>query len=350
MTTKPKRKKTWFKNYSELAHVWAQFTQPEGNAGKMFFRDTNKVYSSYISYGHHYCIAERHTAKDGRTPVILVNSNGYSPTTGRHTSEVVGAISHLKSFHVPDNSDPLAPENKNELLDRVINRFEGLMLKRSGFYSTYKESGQDNCYARHFFYEAVETFNDYCATFGIKDRIDIGADLRAEIDEVCAYRAERERVADETRLANRAAFRNLTVEEQTRIECERAAKRDAAALRKFNSQIEAWKGGAGPASLHAVPNSVVLLRIKGDILETSRGARVPLDEARALYASLKTGRDIAKKPIGHYRINSVGSTHVIIGCHTVPIEEIRRVLDPRASETDIALEKATNVIELRKGA
>lgn len=102
----------------------------------------------------------------------------------------------------------------------------------------------------------------------------------------------------------------------------RAAKKFAALA--FPEQLATWRAGGRlfPGS-HSGP---VYLRLVGDTVETSRGARVPLPDALALYRALAPVADrgvaLPELSVGHYRGVYLRNAVVTIGCHNIPWTEI----------------------------
>ena len=115
---------------------------------------------------------------------------------------------------------------------------------------------------------------------------------------------------------------------------ERAAAQAAGedkASAKVGEALDLWITGEGryQSGYHAYP---VRLRVKGDNVETSHGANVPLDEGLKLFtmASVyrKAGRDksFPEETVGPYkgvRIEANGDTRV--GCHHIEYTEMERV-------------------------
>lgn len=82
--------KTVFNNY-DTVHTFAQQTQYEGrNTTNTIFFEGNKIYS----YGYHYLLGE---FLDRNT--ILINDTGYSNTTAKHISILMGATSQYKQYY-----------------------------------------------------------------------------------------------------------------------------------------------------------------------------------------------------------------------------------------------------------
>jgi hypothetical protein len=66
----------------------------------------------------------------------------------------------------------------------------------------------------------------------------------------------------------------------------------------------------------------VMLRVNDSTVETSKGASVPLKAAEILYKAVKSGRDVKGYKIGYYTVTDVQPDEIIIGCHTIPMEEV----------------------------
>ena len=62
-------------------------------------------------------------------------------------------------------------------------------------------------------------------------------------------------------------------------------------------------------------------------VETSRGAKVPLDEALRLCNTIVQKKPIREVMIGHYTVRDIDKDNLYIGCHTIPLKEIYRVFD-----------------------
>ena len=67
-----------------------------------------------------------------------------------------------------------------------------------------------------------------------------------------------------------------------------------------------------------------MLRLTDDKVETTLGASVDADQARLLYGLIKSGSEVSDRIIGRYTVNSMSEGKLVIGCHTIPTEEIER--------------------------
>lgn len=113
---------------------------------------------------------------------------------------------------------------------------------------------------------------------------------------------------------------------QPRIDTARAAF-DVAQRLENSERIAAWLAGDRVAYPNGLP--IACRVIGGDTVETSRGARVPLDQALRLAALAKDcrengrGLDLRGVTVGQYagtRIDCNGT--LVIGCHSIPWESI----------------------------
>ena len=105
------------------------------------------------------------------------------------------------------------------------------------------------------------------------------------------------------------------------------AQLDASRLAANAEKIEAWKTGASVNLPHGLP--VMCRVIEGDTVQTSMGARVPLDQALRLAGLAKAcrekgaGMDLRGVTVGQYqgtRIDAHGA--LTVGCHHIPWDSI----------------------------
>jgi len=109
------------------------------------------------------------------------------------------------------------------------------------------------------------------------------------------------------------------------LESRRTARRRADLVSK-------WRAGGGLSTLPY--DAPTLLRRRDDIVQTSRGAEVPLRDARRLYALVNScrARGVAWAPsglrqvqIGGFTVSNIGADGTLTaGCHVIPWEEIAR--------------------------
>lgn len=279
-------------NNKQLAHIWAQQRRDSGKGSSFYFEGT-----TIYSYGRHFPIA-RFTEDAHGKKCVLFTTRGYSNSTAKHINYTRAALHGLDipCFYVNDPSSTPGISEAETLKKRA---FESIVL--AGRARSRKESllNQARSYEAQFF--------ALCRAFKIKHE-----DARkktiispAQVKELQAAAAVEEKKAAAQR-AKQAAAREKEI---------KLARAD-------------WMNGK-ENSVPYYAAEPVMLRIKGEELQTSRGAVVPLEAARALFARAeKTSPEAvaAETPkIGEFRVNRMEGGSVIIGCHSVPYAEIKRV-------------------------
>lgn len=69
------------------------------------------------------------------------------------------------------------------------------------------------------------------------------------------------------------------------------------------------------------------LRLSNDKtkVETSKGIEINITDAKRLYFSIKHNFNIIGNKIGYYTIKSIDKNNLIVGCHTIPIDNVHNV-------------------------
>lgn len=286
-----------------VPHIWAQQSQEEGrNSSNTIFFKGDTIYS----YGYHYVMA-----KFVAPNLVLMNSNNFSATTASHkshTRQALIGVARVIEVPTPDiSNDPeyrkgaaLIDHRRNikHLVDEAISE-----LKRA-------QRGRTTptvSYAIRHHNSRVSDIEYYTEHFRIKSDKEVKKELR--------------------RLNKAIRECELSPEEMQ----EKAAATEAAAkARKAEHdklKVPRWKAG----ELRSLPYDVVgtYLRKSVDqyngveVIETSRGARVPLREAKVLYKRWMAGKPIHGAQVGHFTVTSATQDEVRIGCHTLDGNELR---------------------------
>jgi hypothetical protein len=265
-----------FASIPDVAHKFAERSQPEGRCGNVFFYG-DKIYS----YGRHYCIGE-FLEVNGET-CILIDNRGYSSSTQDHIRIVRNATSHYKQYYSMDTDlllvrsqilsayKSLLSARKKELyLPTILRKFYGLIS--SPFFTANNKEDQR-------FLEIEKIYNS---------------------------------------VNNPEYLEMARVEEAKRKAL--AKKKEALRLIDDLADFKAYK-------LDYIHNqSEDYLRISKDGLrvETSQGARVDIEGARVLYTLIKNGRDIKGHKIGNYTVISLNGV-LTIGCHKINTDSMREI-------------------------
>lgn len=302
-----KRQKHVF-DTGQIPHLWAHRTQNDARnkQGNLYFNG-----DTIYSYGSHFPIA-RHVVNQAGDRAVLFTTATYSVTTSGHCSAVRSAIpSGIPVFHVPNvcagrygRSDLTADDHAGNLAD-YAERVEKHVITSARARSSYaKEWNHD---------QAVRLRDEafaYCAFFGLPiPNIPKVPELDSE-----ALAAIRKREAK--RAAEKA--------EQTKRE-------RAEAIARQQELITKWRAGQYSGCLYDVP---VMLRIDGDEVVTSRGARFPVSHAKRALAFVRKIRESGQAYVrnghtihlGHYAIDRIEPNGTVkAGCHVVPWQEIELI-------------------------
>lgn len=302
-----KRKKHVF-DTGEVPHLWAHRTQDEARnrQGNLYFTG-----DTIYSYGSHFPIA-RHVVNDAGERAVLFTTATYSATTSSHCSGVRSAISsRIPVFHVPNvchgrysGSELTADDHAGNLADYADRIDKHVITSARARSSHAKEWNHEHAIRLR------DEASAYCAFFGM---------LVPSIPEVPSLDS-----AALTAIRKREAKRAAEKAEQTKRE-------RAEALVRQQELIVKWREGQYSGCLYDVPT---MLRINGDEVVTSRGARFPVSHAkRALgfvrklresgQAYVRNGHTIHLGPYTLDRIEQDGT--VKAGCHVVSWEEIERI-------------------------
>ena len=308
---KTKRIKRVFGSSDQVLHLWANQSQSDARSKNVFFEG-----KSCFSYGRHYKLG-RLVEFNGVT-VALINDTGYSKTTQKHIRRAHDACAHLprlmvKGFEFGDKRDVvkglirLQDELVGELMAHFSKRSPWRKFEKRGYYSWGERLGE---------------FNETCKKLGFEKLM-----IQPSEDFIKLFNAHYELAK------KRREF--LKTPEQIALANERAKKRAADA-------VKTWRNGG--AKSDAVRNLYPqLIRVRGDQVETSRGASVPLDHALRLLRLYESGKAKTGERIGHFTFNAalidrnLGPNEIVlkIGCHTIALSEARAVLGALAPKLEL---------------
>lgn len=264
-----------FSSNAELAHFWANQLQHEGRGNSMFFEGP-VIYS----YGYHYEIARFIEAPNGQR-VVFVNSNGYSNSTAKHTNHVHHAIPDgVPVYRVPFYRNHLTVEALPGLIEAVSVEIKNLCYDQTKARTNYG-----------LFYQASEKYTNLVE---IAELFGLQAPVRPENWEPARLRAEHLRA--------------------TVLDRELAKKEKAKA--KNQELLTKWLQHEYNGQLYDVP---VHLRISkdGQLIETTKGARVGLSEALRLLSKLRNREDVKGETINGFTVIENTESAVKIGCHVI---------------------------------
>jgi hypothetical protein len=285
----------------EIPHLWAHQSQDEArNSTGSFYFEGPTIYS----YNSHFPIARHVTNERGERAVLFTTAH-HSVTTSGHCSAVASAIPpDIPVFRVPHvrNSWGDLP-NHTDNVESYVRRISELLGKA-------KRARVNRDWHQREALGLREQLRRYVAFFDLSDV------AVPESDELNALQAWITAHEEEERQRREEAAR-LAEEERRREQAE---------------QIQRFY--AGDPHVSYIPGVSPMLRVVGDEVQTSLGARFPVSHARRGLAFIHKVRESGREYIrnghtinlGHYvidRIEPDGTVHA--GCHVVKWEEIERI-------------------------
>lgn len=282
------------KNSDEVFHYWANQVQSEGECGNVSFNGP-RVFS------YNRCIAMLH--KKGDETLALFGTVGRnSSSTAKHQSYARSAASQFRQIVVPDCNPRSAGEHARNLQAILEEHNDRLKLA--------KRAKMNGPLWREMALGAAGDFNAYAVFFDHPERF--SEEATAQI----AVEVEREKV------------------ERLKAEKEEAKKRDA----KLVEDLAAWRNGEDKG-LYGLSFTALRLgyfeggRHGGDgwIVETSKGANIPVDDAKRLWPLILRVRKGTKDyepgmPLGVYRLTKIKSDgSIVVGCHDIGFAEVEAI-------------------------
>lgn len=323
-------------NRSELTHQWAAQSRPRRKAG-------NISYDGPTLYSYSTAIAHIHVKRNARGRAtmenpgisagirdpndagafVLMRQRGYSNTTRAHKSFARSAVSHLPLAEVP-HIRPLSAREHGENLEAILANAADHLTKAQRAQMPYNAEWRFNV-ARSLH----DTASAYARFFKVRRKIPAfpgtawmeamqRAERIANPDPASADKRERARAARKAAAAIRE-----------RKALELAAVHDAA--RRSDWRLH----GAFDAVRLSAMLQPVMLRLDGEEIVTSMGARIPAAAAPKVWEWVQYVKSRAcpmqahhlgaasRMRIGDYpldRIDADGTLHA--GCHRIPYSEL----------------------------
>jgi len=284
--------KTKYSSNKELTHIWAN--DPDSSV----YKSANSMSCHWGKlYSYNTVIAQIVTKPAGRDTVII-NTGGFSNTTSKHQSLSRGAALHYDMIFIslPQWGLDSLVYSQNDF-DRGIKE---PMEKQAA--ALLVKASRSRLHASRYYTDAHEIFlnlKHYAAFF---DLVYTSPDL--ETLEAQALEADKK---------------------QKELEKIRKAER----IIEQAEALEQWRAG------HDVRNSFELtaLRIKDDEIQTTRGARIPVDHAVKFWGLIKSWhekgvsyvKDHHSIHLGNYSVNRFENGILTVGCHSIPYSEIESI-------------------------
>lgn len=276
--------RTKYQSNSELIHIWAN------NSDFDVYKSANSVSCQYDRlYSYNTCIAE---IVGG---FVVFNNHSYSNSTSKHQSLARSAIHGRNAIYID------APRYNLQSLRFSQHDFDDILVKHHEQQAEHYllKASRSRKYAefnQSMAFEYLNALKQYAELFGLE------------------YKAK-----DLTEL-QQAAVENA--KKQKELEKIRAAER----IKEQAEKLEQWRHGEDVR----INFEMTALRVKGDQIETTKGARIPLEHAIKAWPLFKRiyDRNETFTPnghtihLGHYSVKQCDSKNLIVGCHTIPMLEV----------------------------
>lgn len=290
-----------------VAHLWANQSQPTAyTASRNFYYDGSTIYS----YGSHFPVARHVTLGKGKRErrCILFNSRSYSNTTNKHQSLVRHAITgDVPIFTVPFIEGMYGTDLTKERHTGNLEHYQKCIVKLTTKAKRARSRGDT------LIREATQTVteaNEYAVFFGLRKRFSLPSDT-----DIAKIKAD----------AERAKIKDAKLLEERRKEHER---KQAAYQVELREAAERWRAGEDVRNdFYSLP---VMLRIRGSYVQSSKGAVVPIEDAKRLLPLIRAGREWHRNgqtmAIGSFELNEVTTGgNIRVGCHFIERDELERI-------------------------
>lgn len=338
-------------NDSQVAHLWAHWTPDSAQqdarvARNNFYFDGDTIYS----YGRHFPIA-RHAARYEDKPTgkrnpraILFTRHKNSVTTNGHIRLVRSALQRYTGKDAAGfsfDNRPIFYVNEvkaSSPYDHKSN-FKDFAEQREG---AYRAMGQSRSKAGEFasLYERLTTAaNEYSAFFGLRLRLKITPEIQTVLDNAKAGNE-----------AHKALVRDFKRRETAKAEalCLKRAQENKArfdcASAEYPVKLAAWYANEPRAQFPGKPfmdtdghmglsfEGPFLRRASPTTIETSKGAEIPYNAGKRLWAQVRAIRSGEAAPykrngevitVGAFAVESIDANGTLIaGCHEFKFEAL----------------------------
>lgn len=269
--------KTVFNN-SEVAHVWAQRTHSNGRnqSGSLFF-EGGRIYS----YGRHYLLGE-FIYNNSNEIAVIINTDHYSTTTAKHSSLSWGATTQYIQFEKKYTYEKSVISLLNELETKLLRARKPLI---------YIDEADI----------VIANYIDYLKFMHGEAKIP-------------------------SKVAEAYAPFQLDDEELKALQLEDLERRKKEAQRQKEKQKLEIKDFFNYKKDYIYNSKEEFIRLSknGEFIETTKGVKIDIREAKILYNKIIKGEDIKGFKIGYYTVIGLNGS-LKIGCHNINLENMHEV-------------------------
>lgn len=281
--------KTIYSNNAELAHIWAH--QIESDT----LKKANSMSCQFnVLFSYNTAIAQIHN------DVPIINRYSYSNSTSKHQSHAYNALDYSKeiiSLEFPKYNLSSLIFGQGDF-DKIIKPYNEQLANNALI-----KSSRSRKYKDMLLKQAINTFENLKK---YSELLNLEYSIPFDLAKLTA---------------------DLLIAEKERKEKEKVLLQQA--IEKEQNDLELWKKGQDIRRFF----KSTALRIKNDIIETSKGANIPLEHAVKFWALIKKWHDnnITYEKgshsihLGYYTVDSFKNDILKVGCHEIPYSEINRI-------------------------
>jgi len=291
--------KTKYSSNKELTHIWAN--DPDSSIAKS--ANNMRCHNGKL-YSYNTVIAQIVTNHKGLdtfqagVETVVFNTGSFSNTTSKQQGLAHGAARHYDAIYInlPKwglDSLVFAQDAFDHFIKEASEKEAAALLVKAS---------RSRLHASRYYAQAVDIFENlakYAAFFKLAYTSPDLSAIQAQAVEADKKQKELEKIKRAERIIEQA------------------------------EALEQWRAG------HDVRNNFELtaLRIKNDEIETTRGARIPLDHAIKFWGLIKSWHDKGVSYVkdhhsinlGHYTVNKFDGQTLTVGCHLIPFSEIEGI-------------------------
>lgn len=275
--------------------------------GGFYNRRTPEAFCNDLFFSYSTCIAKKAKTKDGRM-ILLLSKNKFSSTTSKHIAALKQAC-YWDIVEIPQTIDRNDFDN-SEVLASLYNDLNysaetNLALKRN----------------RETFNYNYETLQALTEVVGFKVDRKILRKHKNTYDkinnpEALAKLKAKQRVADKRKQERLKAKLNKLIKKNTLSE-----------LAKMAYGYEAFEGKTDLKKYINPYDDLSFVWFDGEFVKTSQGIRVDRREAETLIKLWQAGKVKHGMKIGQYTILEITEEFVKIGCHKIPMQNIKELAE-----------------------
>jgi len=309
--------------HMEVTHAWANQTGKSRKGFNMFY-EGDTIYS----YGYHFPIARIVEGNDRK--VVLFTNKNRSVSTSKHKSYTYRAVNHMTIYSVDfmlDRHGLLSIEEQHAAnIEARVKAYKEALKAAPRKLDDWSVHNQ-----LRFANRAQSTIEAYVLEFGLANVPEVQKVLPTDDwfhdlkwDCMAALKAKQERAADPKHQAKLEAARLARENRKAREEEARRKGREVYYREIVRPKQKAWLRGEQVAL--AQHTARPLPRIKGDIIQTSWGASVPLSIGIRLYQKAVECRREHKEyepplgiEVGDFRLQRIKANgDLVVNCHDIP--------------------------------